>query len=191
MSPCWYPIPIQRGYNLVIAGAAILVIGLLAFIAGLFKTKENDRKQIIDSPSLMWLKSGVYSKDSISLSSQGTLISPFPYLTGWLLSSHSSRRIILFLSCFITVHRESGWIGPPVSKLHINLALGSFLNGCWSRQLWIREILGKHFRSISQKDKQLWVQPEQKHISNPKQVYYWALPKCRAEIADEIRQAFL
>ena len=44
----------------------------------------------------------------------------------------SSNRILLLLSRFIiTVHdKESAFIGPPVKRLHISLAFGSFLNGC-------------------------------------------------------------
>jgi hypothetical protein len=42
----------------------------------------------------------------------------------------SSRRVILFLSCFIIVHSASGFIGAPVTILQIDLTLASFLNGC-------------------------------------------------------------
>jgi hypothetical protein len=41
-----------------------------------------------------------------------------------------SKRSILFLKSIITVRRVSGVIGPPVKRLHISLAFGSFLNVC-------------------------------------------------------------
>src|SRR5918994_3627442 len=42
----------------------------------------------------------------------------------------SSRRMILFLSCFMTIHNASALMGAPVKRLHISLALDSFLKGC-------------------------------------------------------------
>ena len=38
--------------------------------------------------------------------------------------------MILALSCPIIVHMASGLTGAPVIRLQINLASGSFLNGC-------------------------------------------------------------
>ena len=61
----------------------------------------------------------VFNKNSNLCRSFSSVIVPF-----------SSRRIILFLNCFMMVQSESGFIGPPVSRLQINLAFASFLNGC-------------------------------------------------------------
>jgi hypothetical protein len=42
----------------------------------------------------------------------------------------ASKRPILFLNYFITVHRRSGFIGAPVTRLQISRASPSFLKGC-------------------------------------------------------------
>src|SRR5215469_5056381 len=122
MMPLWTRIWFFRSFPillLIYLEPCFEFIDHLTFFFNAYSGRESESEVIAECLIQYGFHFLVFNKNSNLCRSFSSVIDPF-----------ASKRIILFLNCFMMVQSESGFIGAPVSRLQINLAFASFLKGC-------------------------------------------------------------